>query len=78
MTATCPSFAIEHHTCPIPMQDGRWKNLKAIGHSICQMDQMDLQFSIGHCVSIGSNGQMECPLASNGSIGTMHHRIRDQ
>ena len=35
------------HTCPIPMQDVRWKNQKAIGHSICQMDQMDLQFSIG-------------------------------
>ena len=30
-----------------PMQDVRWKNQKAIGHSICQMDQMDLQFSIG-------------------------------
>jgi hypothetical protein len=29
------------------MQDVRWKNQKAIGHSICQMDQMDLQFSIG-------------------------------
>ena len=96
------------------MQDVRGKNQKAIGHSICQMDQMDLQFSIGllrvhqsihvqylckmsegkikrpldipfvkwikwisnfpldFCVSIGSNGQMECPLASNGSIGTMH------
>ena len=29
------------------MQDVRWKNQKAIGLSICQMDQMDLQFSIG-------------------------------
>jgi hypothetical protein len=29
------------------MQDVRWKNQKAIGHSICQMDMMDLQFSIG-------------------------------
>jgi hypothetical protein len=35
------------HTCPIPMQDVRCKNQKGIGHSICQMDQMDLLFSIG-------------------------------
>ena len=26
------------------MQDVRWKNQKAIGHSICKMDQIDLHW----------------------------------
>jgi hypothetical protein len=60
------------HTCPIQckMSDGKIK--RPLDIPFVKWIKWTSNFPLDFCVSIGSNGQMECPLASNGSIGTMH------